>query len=263
MTDASDVKATFLGTGTSVGVPMIGCDCPVCVSGDPRNRRRRSSLYLAGGGVRLIVDTPPDFREQALEFRIPRVDAVLFTHSHADHVFGFDDIRRFNTIQNEVIPAYASAATVEDLKRVFSYFGQERIPGTYRPLVEFRVVREPFRVGGVAIRPLEVDHGDQPAYAFLFECEGRTLGYAPDCSGMSAATVNALRGIDVMILDALRHRPHPTHLTVAESLRLLERIGAKRSLMTHMAHDLDHAATQRDLPCWAELAFDGLVVEWG
>lgn len=239
---------------------MIGCDCSVCSSDDPKNRRRRSSLYIAGGGVHIVVDTAPDFREQALEYRIPRIDALLFTHSHADHIFGLDDIRRFNTIQDSVIPAFASPGTVADLKRVFNYFMLERIPGTYRPMIDFRPVEAEFNVGEMRICPVEVQHGNAPAYGYLFECESRKLAYVPDCSGMDETALEKLRGSDVMILDALRHRPHPTHLTVNDSLRLLERIGAGRSLITHMAHDLDHEETQRKLPDWAEIAYDGLVV---
>jgi phosphoribosyl 1,2-cyclic phosphate phosphodiesterase len=255
------MKITFLGTGTSVGVPMIGCGCAVCTSADARNRRRRSSLYIQAGGMHLVVDTPPDFREQALTFRVPRVDAVFFTHGHADHVFGFDDIRRYNTIQDAVVPAYGSEATIRDLRRIFHYAGADPVPGLYRPLVEFRVLADRVRLGGVTVRALPVAHGCGTATAYCFEADGRRAGYAPDCSAMPESTLRALRGVDVMILDALRHRPHPAHLTVADSLAWLQRIGAARSFLTHMAHDLDHAATQAALPDGVTVPCDGLAVE--
>jgi phosphoribosyl 1,2-cyclic phosphate phosphodiesterase len=243
------MKATFLGTGTSVGIPVIGCDCPVCVSDDPRNRRARTSLYVEAGGQYLLVDTAPDFREQALRFKLPRVDAVLFTHAHADHIFGFDDIRRFNTLQNAVIPAYGSPDTIANLNRVFHYIRQEHVAGVFRPQIE-----------AVRVTPLPVEHGPDPTFGYRFDCAGRSLAYVPDCKRMPAETLRLVRGVDVMILDALRHREHVTHLTVAESVELLQRIGARRSFIDHLCHDLDHEATQRQLPSGIEVPYDGLSV---
>jgi len=258
------MKAVFMGTGTSVGIPVIGCNCDVCRSGDVRNRRRRASLYIEASGRHIVVDTPPDFREQALEYRIPRVDAVLFTHSHADHIFGFDDIRRFNTIQDCMIPAYGSAATVADLRRVFSYVQSgERMPGeAYRPRVEFREVSDPFDLGPIRVRPLSVIHDPNPTLGYLFTVEGRTLGYVPDCRRMTDETMEALRGVDVMILDALRHDPHATHLHLRESVRLLTHICARRSYLIHMCHDLDHNETERALPDSIRVSYDGLTLDW-
>jgi phosphoribosyl 1,2-cyclic phosphate phosphodiesterase len=257
------MRIIFLGTGTSVGVPMIGCGCAVCASADPRNKRRRTSLYIAAGGVHVVVDTPPDFREQMLAFRVPRVDAVLFTHSHADHIFGFDDIRRFNTIQGAAIPAYSSRGTLADLKRIFDYVEcNAGTPDTYLPEVDFRGIDGPFDLGGLHVAPLGVIHGRGTTLGFRFECEGRTLGYVPDCGAMPDDTLRGLAGVDVMILDGLRHRPHPTHLTVERSVALLERIGAKRSYLIHLCHDLDHEETQRALPAGMFVSYDGLTLEW-
>ena len=256
------MRITFLGTGTSVGVPMIGCACAVCASSDARNKRRRTSVYLQAGGTHVVVDTPPDFREQALAYRIPRVDAVLFTHSHADHIFGFDDIRRFNTIQNSSIPAYGSSAVLGDLRRVFSYIHVEKMPGLYRPQVEFVEIKGPFRLGPIEVRPFDVVHGADPVSGFRFEAEGRTLGYAPDCFEMPERAIEAVRGVDVMVLDALRHRPHKTHLTVADSVKLLQRIGAKRSYLIHLCHELDHAETEKGLPEGIRISYDGMALEW-
>jgi len=254
---------TFLGTGTSAGIPVIGCDCPVCTSPDPRNRRRRTSLYLRAAGTHLVVDTPPDFREQALLFRIPRIDAVLFTHTHADHLFGLDDIRRYNTLQNGPIPAYASANSLADLRRVFDYvLAPNHPPGTYRPELIFREIAGPFAVGAVHITPLAVEHGPETTLAFRFAAVGRSLGYAPDCHAMSEPAVAAMRGVDVMVLDALRYRPHATHLTVDESVSLLRRIGAGRSYLIHMCHDVEHSAAEQQLPAGMCLAYDGLTLDW-
>ncbi len=255
-------KATFLGTGTSSGVPIIGCDCAVCTSSDARDRRRRTSLYLEAGGMHLLVDTPPDFREQALAYRLPRVDAVFFTHSHADHIFGFDDIRRYNTMQQQVIPAYADPSTIADLRRVFNYISTETEPGFYRPQIDYREL-EGGRVvlGEVTVEALPVEHGRQPVNGFLFAAGGTRLAYIPDCKRIPEATLARIRGVDVMVLDALRHRPHATHMTVAESLACLARIGAPQSWLIHLCHDLGHEELERTLPAGVRVAYDGLVVE--
>ena len=258
------MNITFLGTGTSVGVPMIGCDCSVCTSSDHRNKRRRTSISIEAGGLNIVVDTPPDFRDQALEFRIKRVDAVIFTHSHADHIFGFDNIRRFNTIQGNVIPAYGLPATIADLKRIFNYIGgSEEMPGMFRPRIEFKEIDGHFNIGPFKVIPLPVVHGSKPTAGYLFDADGRKLAYVPDCARMSDEIVNSLQGIDMMILDALRHRPHKTHLTVTDSLALLGRIAAKRSYLIHMCHELDHDETEKGLagnPS-IRLSYDGLALE--
>ncbi len=257
------MKITFLGTGTSSGVPMIACDCPVCTSRDPRNNRRRTSLYVEAAGTHVVVDTPPDFRDQALAFRMPRVDAVLITHSHADHIFGLDDLRRYNTIQKSAIPVFAAPKAVRDLERIFDYIRNPALPnGTYRPKLDFRAVEAPFAVGGIRVEPVSVIHGIEHTYGYRMEADGRSLGYVPDCKEMPGEAIARLRGVDVMILDGLRDRTHATHLTVGESLSLLARIGAPRSFIVHMAHDLDHEETQRRMPVGVEVSYDGLRVEW-
>ncbi|MEI7881009.1 MAG: MBL fold metallo-hydrolase [bacterium] len=255
------MKVTFLGTGTSVGIPVIGCDCTICKSPDLRNRRRRSSVYIEAGGYHIVIDTSLDFREQVLEYRVPRIDAVLITHSHADHIFGLDDIRRFNTMQGTSIPVYGSTGTIADLKRIFSYVDQVAPePGVYRPQIKFHEKHGRFLAGPVTVDALPVQHSRTETYGYRLEWGGKTLGYVPDCKEMPESTVAAFKGIDVMILDGLRHRDHPTHLSVESALGLLARIGAKRSYLTHICHEIDHEETQESLPTATFLACDGMTL---
>jgi len=241
---------------------VIGCDCAICRSPDLRNRRRRSSLYIEAGGFNIVIDTSLDFREQVLEYRVRRIDAVLITHSHADHIFGLDDIRRFNTIQGESIPVYGTTGTIADLKRIFSYVDQAvPEPGVYRPQIKFLEKKGRFTVGPVTVDSLPVLHGKTETCGYRLEWDGRTLGYVPDCKVMPDSTIGAFKGIDVMILDGLRHRDHPTHLSVESSLNLLARIGAKRSYLTHICHDLDHEETQESLPKTIFLSCDGMTLQ--
>lgn len=255
------MKLIFLGTGTSVGVPAIGCGCPVCKSTDVRNKRRRTSVFVEAGGVNALIDTPPDLRDQALTFGVTRVDLIVFTHTHADHVFGFDDVRAFN-VRGRALPVYGSPSSIADLRRIFPYAEGEAEPGRYKPCVEFLPLPEVIRTGALTIRPVEVVHHPIPTVGFRVECEGRTLGYFPDVSHFPDSAVEAVRGVDVMILDALRHRPHFAHFTVAQALEVLRRVGARSSYLIHMCHELDHAQTEAALPPGVRLAYDGLTLEW-
>ena len=255
------VKITFLGTGTSTGVPAIGCACAVCRSNDPRNKRRRTSLYVQAAGQHIIIDTPPDFRDQVLTFGVRRVDAVLITHAHADHVFGFDDIRRFNDVQDAVIPVYGSPDTIAAMNRFFPYVHKVAQPGLSYPRVDFQAVTAPFVFGPVRIEPLRVEHAGIETYGYRLEADGRTLGYVPDCHRLSEAVAQRLRGLDCLILDGLRRKHHPTHFALDQSVAELQRLGARRSFITHMTHDLDHETTAQTLPPGIEIPYDGLVVE--
>ena len=258
----------FLGTGTSTGVPMIGCDCPVCTSPDPRNRRLRSSLYLRLGGVAILLDTATDLREQAIAHRIRQVDAVLFTHAHADHVFGLDDLRRFNTLQeNQAIPAYAVPEAAAEIRRVFAYLFRPCQAGLYRARIDLREVNAPFRVAALGrtpgpdaplITPVDVDHGDGRTIGYRLDFGGRSLGYAPDCVTLPDVAAAAFRGVDVMIIDALRYRPHQTHMHVEASLEAIGRIAPARAFLTHICHDIDHATLAAALPEHVQPAYDGL-----
>lgn len=248
----------FLGTGTSHGVPMIGCECAVCRSEDPRDHRTRSSAYVTlPGAAHLLIDSAPDFRMQALRHRLPRVDAVLYTHSHADHVLGLDDLRRYNHLQRGRIPCYGDAQTIADLRRTFGYiFDRETPAGGGLPEIDLFAVDGPFTLGGVEIVPVPLWHGRRLVRGYRIG----TLAYLTDCSAIPDASWPLLEGVEVAVIDALRHRPHPTHFTVAEALAVVERLGPRRAYFTHICHDLPHQATTASLPDGVDLAYDGLSV---
>ncbi len=252
-------RVTFLGTGTSHGVPMIGCTCAVCRSSDPRDRRLRPSIYLdVEGGPAILVDTATDLRQQALTHDVTRVDALLFTHSHADHVMGLDEVRRFNVLMNAALPVYADAATAEELRRVFAYaFAPPKQAGGGVPQLALTEIDGPFDAAGLRVVPVPILHGQRPILGFRF---GR-FAYLTDCSGIPAASYELLHGLDVLVLDALRHRPHPTHFSVAEATAVAMKIGAGQTYFTHICHDLPHAETSANLPTGMALAHDGLVLD--
>jgi phosphoribosyl 1,2-cyclic phosphate phosphodiesterase len=253
------VKITFLGTGTSHGVPMIGCDCATCRSSDPRDARLRPSLYVeADGGEALLVDAGPDLRQQALRAGIRRIDAVIFTHGHADHILGIDELRRFNALQQGAMPCYGDAATLYDVERMFAYVFDPRTPkGGGLPDLELVRIVGPFPVGRQPIVPVPIFHGRRPILGLRI---GR-FAYLTDCSRIPDESWALLEGLEVVVLDALRERPHPTHFTIDEAVDAARRIGAARTYFTHMCHDLGHAATNARLPPGMELSYDGLVVE--
>jgi phosphoribosyl 1,2-cyclic phosphate phosphodiesterase len=251
------LRVTMLGSGTSSGVPVIGCTCAVCTSTDPRDRRSRPGLKLESAGRTVLIDTPTDLREQALRFGLDRVDAVLFTHPHADHVFGLDDLRIFNFRQRQAIPCYGSPATLAALRRTFAYVFEDGQEGGGKPQLELRAIDGPFAAGGVRFTPLAVAHGEMEVLAF----RSGGFAYVTDCSAIPPASMRELGGLDVLILDALRHRPHPTHFTVAEALAVIATLRPRRAILTHIAHDLGHAEVSATLPQGTELGYDGLIFD--
>jgi phosphoribosyl 1,2-cyclic phosphate phosphodiesterase len=251
-------RVIVLGSGTSHGVPMIGCTCAVCRSDDPRDRRTRPSIFVdVEGGPAILVDTSTDLRQQALTHALTRVDAILYTHSHADHIMGLDDVRRFNVMRQGAIPAYADERTAADLQRAFSYvFNPPSEKGGGIPQIALNVVGGRFDVGGVAVQAVPIYHGTRPILGFRFG----SLAYLTDCSRIADEAWPMLEHLDVLIIDALRHRPHPTHFTVAEALQVVDRIQPRRTYLTHICHDLPHQATNASLPAGVELAYDGLAL---
>jgi phosphoribosyl 1,2-cyclic phosphate phosphodiesterase len=252
-------RVTVLGSGTSHGVPMIGCTCAVCRSTDPRDRRTRPSIYVdVQGGPKLLVDTSTDLRMQALAQGVTRVDAILFTHSHADHVMGLDDSRRFSQMQKGAIRCYADAATIASLKKSFYYvFDPATDKGGGLPQIELHAIEGRFAVDGVDIQPIPLMHGARPILGFRFG----DFAYLTDTNHLPEEAFALLDGVTVVILDALRHRPHPTHFTVAEAVAVLQRLRPAQSYLTHICHDLPHVATNQSLPAGIELAYDGLAFE--
>lgn len=251
-------RVTFLGTGTSHGVPMIGCTCPVCTSDDPRDNRWRPSIYVELPDLAVLVDTATDLRAQALRFRLARVDAILFTHSHADHVMGLDEVRRYNMLSRSPMPVYADAPTLREVRRAFAYIFESDAPkGGGVPDLRLFPIAGAFCLGRQLVEPVPIKHGPWDILGFRF---GR-FAYLTDCNRIPDASLALLRDLDCLVLDALRRRPHPTHFTLEEALVMSRRIGAARTYFTHIAHDLGHADTCAALPDGTALAHDGLVVE--
>jgi phosphoribosyl 1,2-cyclic phosphate phosphodiesterase len=247
----------FLGTGTSIGVPVIGCGCDTCASTNPRNNRLRCALVLGLPEGTLLVDTPPDLRTQLLRERIGLVHATLFTHDHADHVFGLDDLRLFPYYLGHPMPVYCEEAVEARIRKSFDYaFAAEaRGYGGGVPQIEFRrITTEPFEILGARVAPMRLLHGKFRVLGFRFG----NIAYCTDTNEIPPQSWPLLEGLDLLVLDALRHKPHPTHFSLDEAVAAAQRAGARRTLFTHISHDLEHEATNAALPEGMELAYDGL-----
>jgi phosphoribosyl 1,2-cyclic phosphate phosphodiesterase len=251
------VKIKFIGTGTSHGVPVIGCSCAACMSTDPRDKRYRSSVFLTfDNGTNMVIDMPAEFRIRSLEYNIIRLDAVLFTHAHADHTSGLDDVRRYNELQNADIPVYGDKHTLADIKERFSYIFRDTQKGGGKPRLK-PVTAEPgvaFDIKGVEVLPVPVKHGCMDIFAYRIG----DFAYITDVSEIPEKSIEMLKGVKVLVLDALRPSPHPTHFSLSQAVDTAKKIGADAAYFTHMSHDLKHLETEAALPPGIRLAYDGL-----
>ena len=249
---------TVLGSGTSMGVPTIGCSCAVCRSSDPRDRRLRPSVLIEYDGKSVLIDTTPDFREQAIRERVSQIDAVLYTHSHADHILGIDDLRPLSYHRTGKIPLYARREAADYIRTMFRYIfdADYKFGGLAR--LELRPIEGPFDLFGVRVEPVPVIHGDAEIYGYRFG----SAAYLTDFSEVPESSLPLLQGLDVLFLDGLRHKPHPTHSTVENSIRIADRLQAKRVFFTHICHDLPHQATNALLPPHVRLSYDGMKLEF-
>jgi phosphoribosyl 1,2-cyclic phosphate phosphodiesterase len=261
------MRLTFLGTGTSVGVPMIGCDCEVCRSNDQRDNRLRTGLMVEmtvkDGERRMVIDVSADFRQQALRENIDRLDALLITHCHADHVFGLDDIRPIN-FRHGPVPVYGSESSWQGLRHIFSYIFERGHIGGGLPQLIPHVIEGEFETCGLRITPVPVIHGKGEVTGFRFGPSveaGAQAAFITDCNQIPDESLEKLRGLDLLIIDAVRYKPHPTHLSVEQSLAYIAELKPRRALLTHIGHDIKHSEASRNLPENVELAYDGLQIE--
>ncbi|UCD27987.1 MAG: MBL fold metallo-hydrolase [Planctomycetota bacterium] len=253
------LRVVILGSGTSHGIPMIGCSCPVCTSDNPHDKRTRTSIVVEADSRFILIDASPELRLQCLACKITRIDAVLFTHYHADHVVGLDDLRRFNYLQDTTLTCYGDKATVAELKKMFSYAFNEK-PGypSEKPHLESMVIDGAFDLFGIHILPIPLFHGELPILGFRFG----PFAYCTDCSRIPPSSFKLLEDLEVLVLDGLRRRVHPTHFNLAQAVRAARQIGAGRTYFTHITHELPHETTNAELPPGMGLAYDGQVIEF-
>ena len=259
----SKLVVTVLGSGTSQGVPMIGCRCPVCLSSDPRDKRSRSSIYLETPQVKILVDTTPDLRFQAVREGLDHLDAVIFTHAHADHIMGFDDLRRFCEIQGGPLPIYGSKEALGQVERIFYYAfnPQKKVPG-YVHVIPHPVV-DTFTLGELEITPLPVPHGAAPTNGYLFAHAGRKLlAYLSDCHDLPEPIRKLIEGVEVLIIDGLREKEHPTHFTVQRAIEAIQASRPQHSFLTHHTHEKSYVDRLRGLPPGIGVAYDGMKLEF-
>ncbi|CAN5420427.1 MBL fold metallo-hydrolase [soil metagenome] len=252
------MKITFLGTGTSQGVPLIGCQCEVCQSDDARDKRLRSSVLVETGGKTIVVDTGPDFRQQMLREDVRSLDAVVFTHEHKDHIAGLDDVRAYNFLQKKSMPVYATERVQHAIKREFSYiFDNSPYPGI--PKIDLHTITtEKFEAGGISVQPIEVLHFKLPVLGFRFG----NFSYITDANYISAAEREKIYGSEVLVLNALRREAHISHFTLSEAITLAEELKAGTTYFTHLSHQMGkHADVEKELPSNIQLAYDGLKIE--
>jgi phosphoribosyl 1,2-cyclic phosphate phosphodiesterase len=255
------MRLTFLGTGTSFGVPQIGCSCAVCRSADPRDRRSRSAALIEAGGAAILIDTPPELRLQLIAAGASRLDAGVYTHEHADHISGIDDLRIFTVRQRAALPVYGPPETLDRLRGSFSYIfdDQRAYEGTSKPDLDLRAIEpgRPVDVAGVEVLPLAFRHGHLRVYGYRIGA----LAYITDAKAVDQAERRQLEGLDTLVLNALWWRPHPTHLSIGEAIETAQALGARRTFLTHLTHETGHAELASQLPAGIVPAYDGLTVE--
>lgn len=250
------MKITILGSGTSTGVPMVGCRCPVCTSDDPRDRRSRASILVEHGGKYILVDTSTDLRRQALREKIPHIDAVLFTHSHADHIHGIDDLRGFHFLHRRVIPCHATEETLAAIARNFGYIFRGMEQAGYAPLLEPHPVHGPFSLFGLRATPVPLMHGAMHATGYRFG----DAAYLTDCSRIPEGSRALLAGLELLIIDGLRYTPHPNHFNIEGALQVVSELAPRRAVLTHLTHEVPYRDRDK-LPAGVEFAYDGMKLE--
>ena len=252
------MKVTLLGTGTSTGIPVIGCECKVCTSADPKNKRSRASCFIETEGKNFLIDTSTDFREQVLKNNIKRIDAVLFTHAHADHIHGIDDLRCFNYLQKEEIPVYIDDVSYDKMNKYFDYIfcNCDESLG-FIP----RLIRKPLaavmEIKGIQVNAFPMQHGKGITYGYRMN----NIAYCTDVKSIPETSQAYLENLDLLILDSLRFKPHPTHMNMEESLALVQKVKPKHTVFIHMTHDIDHDVVNRELPAGVELGYDGMKLD--
>ncbi|HOP39536.1 MAG TPA: GPMC system MBL fold metallohydrolase [Geobacteraceae bacterium] len=250
------MKITILGSGTSTGVPMVGCHCPVCASSDPKDRRSRASILIEVSDRLILIDTSPDLRRQALANAIPHIDAVLFTHTHADHINGIDDLRGYHLLHKRVVPCYGTRETLNEITRNFTYIFSGAPHGGYTPLLEAHAVSGPFNLFGQKVTPIPLIHGCSHSTGYRIA----DVAYLTDCSRIPDTSMLLLAGLDILILDALRYTPHVSHFNIEESLQVVKALKPRRAVLTHLTHEVAHRDGKK-LPPGVEFAFDGMILQ--
>lgn len=252
------MRVTVLGSGTSHGVPAVGCGCRVCSSPDPRDQRTRCGIVVRMGSATLLVDAPPELRLQVVRSHVPKVDAILLTHSHADHIFGLDDVRRYNDVLGGDLPIYARGDVIKDLRRAFRYVFIETQAGGGKPRLALRPIEGGcFEAASVPVEAIPIFHGELPITGYRI---GR-FAYVTDVSHLPDSSMARLRGLDLLILGALRHAPpHPTHFTIGQALEVVAELQPRHTYLTHLTHEVPHRETEAGLPPGVRLAYDGLVI---
>ena len=251
------MKVIILGCATSTGVPIIGCDCPVCTSENLKNKRTRCSVFIQTGGKNILIDTSPDLRLQAFAHNITKIDVVLYTHSHADHTHGIDELRTYNFINKMKIECYGSPQTVSNIKENFKYIFDGSYSAGGKPKLELTAVTEDFDINSIRIIPIEINHADWLIFGYRI---GK-MEYLTDCSGIPDVSLEKLKGLDLLIIDALRYKPHPAHLSVDQAVEVINRIGPRLAVFTHMGHEIEYNSLLQQLPEGVMPGYDGMYFE--